>query len=229
MNLRKRIRKSKTLEGFLSSVLAGYVRLCLATGKWQANGLDDLERALKDGPVILVMWHGRLMLSGPHWPKQWCRIKPIHDTAPAGRLAGATMRKFGLEPIAVSSKKSNITVTRAVLREISNGLSVGLAVDGPEGPARKSKPAPIGWARATSCPVFAYAWSSRRAFRLGSWDRLLMPVPFASGTYTFKRWDMDVPRGLDAQAYEKLTENLGQFLDQVSEETDETAGLSPDS
>lgn len=228
MKLRKRIQNSKTLESVLASILAGYVRLCLATGKWQANGLGDLERALEDGPVILVMWHSRLMLSGPHWPKQWCQIKAIHDTAPAGRLAGATMKKFGLEPIAVSSSKTNLSITRTVMREVSNGVSIGLAADGPNGPVRHSKPAAIGWTRATGRPVFVYTWASRRAFRLGSWDRLLMPVPFASGTYTFKRWGTEIPRGLDAQAYRKMTEELDLFLDQVTQETNEKADLSPD-
>jgi lysophospholipid acyltransferase (LPLAT)-like uncharacterized protein len=224
MKLRRRIVKSKSLEGMLSWLLATYIRLCQLTGRWQATGLEELEIALQNGPVILVLWHNRIILSGQHWPKQWGQIKPIHDTAPAGRLAGATMAQFGLDPIAMSSKNSNIVISRTVLREMNQGVSVGLAADGPIGPVQVANPAAIGWARATGRPVFLYAWSANRVKRLKTWDNLLLPLPFSRGEYSFQRWQMKVPRKLDVQTYETLSTDLGKQLDAVAQETDARAG-----
>jgi hypothetical protein len=213
----------------VSWLLASYIRLCQSTGRWQVTGLEELENELENGPVILVLWHNRIILSGQHWPRQSGQIKPIHDTAPAGRLAGATMAQFGLDPIAMSSKKSNVVLSRTVLREMKQGVSVGLAADGPLGPAQVAKPAAIGWARATGRPVFLYAWSANRAKKLKTWDNLLLPLPFSRGEFSFQRWDMEVPRKLDAQTYDALCADLGKQLDAVAIATDTRAGrkLSP--
>lgn len=208
----------------MSWILAWYLRLCLSTTRWQATGLEELEAALKNGPVILVLWHQRIMLSGQQWPKKWCRMKPIHDRAPAGRLAGATMAQFGLEPIAMSSKKSNFALSRLVIREMAAGVSIGLAADGPEGPVRQCKPAVIGWARATGHPVFLYAWATRRALRLNSWDRLLLPLPFDRGQYSFRKWETPVPGKLNQQTYDDLCTDLGENLDAVARDVDQLVG-----
>lgn len=227
MKLRKRILKSKSLEWILSWFMASYLRFCHFTTSWNSSGLDDLEKALNDGPIILVSWHSRLMMSGLHWPKHWSRIKPIHDTAPAGRLAGGTMKQFGLEPIAISSSRSKFAITRLVLGEMGQGVSIGMAADGPEGPVGVCKPAPILWARASGRPVFVYAWSARRVWRLKTWDRLVFPRPFNRGTYSFRECNMQIPRKLDAETTDRLCAELADHLDQITDETDTKAGSKP--
>lgn len=208
--------------------MANYLRFCYATTKWQSTGFDDIENALQEGPVIIVSWHSRLMYSGLHWNKKWGRIKPLHDKAPAGRLAGGTLKQLGLEPIAMSAAKSNLTISRTVLREIHSGVSVGMAADGPLGPSRICKPHPIGWARSSGRPIFVYAWSTRNAKRLNTWDKLMFPLPFSKGAYSYVRWEKEVPRKLDAEGFDALCTNLADHLDAVTGRTDDLAEKSRD-
>ena len=56
---------------------------------------------------------------------------------------------------------------------------VGMALDGPRGPRRGSKPGSLWLARRLGVPIVPVAVQARRAFRLGSWDRSLIPFPFS--------------------------------------------------
>lgn len=226
--LRRRIENSKTLNWIFSSLISSYLKLCNSTSKWDNVGIPELEKALQDGPVIVVSWHSSLMLSGLHWPNHVAKIKPLHDTSPAGQLVGGAMRQFGLDPIAMSAAQSSLASSRTVLKEIKAGASVGIAADGPKGPARKAKPHAIGWARSSGRPIYLYAWSARPAWRMPTWDRMKFPFPFARGTFTIVKWEHDVPRGLDNKAYNKLRRRLVRDLDRITRETDKRAGFPPE-
>jgi lysophospholipid acyltransferase (LPLAT)-like uncharacterized protein len=56
---------------------------------------------------------------------------------------------------------------------------IGMALDGPRGPRRVPKPGSFWLARRFSLPVIPVAVEARRGFRLGSWDRTLIPWPFS--------------------------------------------------
>ena len=103
--------------------------------------------------MVLLVWHSRLMLCAPHL-RVVPRLYTIHDEKPAGRLAGASQWYFGMRPIEMSTKGSNQAANREILKALKTGASVGLTVDGPRGPARVVKQAPLDWARISGAPVF---------------------------------------------------------------------------
>ncbi|MGJ8582530.1 MAG: lysophospholipid acyltransferase family protein [Marinosulfonomonas sp.] len=228
MNLRKRIENSKTLIWLFSTIISSYLKLCNSTTRWDAVGIRELEETLRDGPVIVVSWHSSLLMSGLHWPNDVAKIKPLHDTSPAGQLVGGSMRQFGLDPIEMSSKHSTLASSRLILREIKQGASVGIAADGPNGPARKSKPHAIGWARSSGRPIYLYAWSAKSAWRMKTWDKMKFPFPFAQGAFTIVKWDVEIPRGLANEEYTKLGRRLNRSLDRITRETDIRAGYPPE-
>jgi len=213
VTLRKRMEKSKLLEALLSGILASYMRFCFLTTRWQKDGLEELQNALQSGPVILVCWHSRLFGATLAWPRKTAPLSTLRDPSPAGRLSAATQRRLGLQPHEMAANSSNIAASRSILKLIRDGRSLGLTADGPEGPARQAKTATIEWARATGVPVFLFAWSARRAVRLNTWDRLLLPMPFTRGAYGFRRWRAEVPRRLDASATTALQTRLTASLD----------------
>ena len=227
MNLRKPILKSKALPGFLSWILANYLRFCFATTRWQRVGLDDLADDLKDGPVIIVLWHSRLLYGPSAWPNHLSRVFTLRDPSHAGRLSSATQSRLGMEPIVMQDKASNFSASRQILKVIRDGHSLGMTADGPLGPARDAKQAPLEWARATGRPVYLFSWSARRVMRLGTWDKLMVPVPFTRGTYGYRRWQTDVPRKIDAQGYTRLQGELSDSLDGFMFELDESIAVAP--
>lgn len=227
MTLRRRLENSRILEFLLSGLLAAHLKLCLTTTRWETRGTDELAEALRSGPVLLVLWHSRTMVAPIHWPHRLAKFTTLHDTSPVARLAGATQKWFGVTPIAMAHKSTNTGGSRQILRNFKAGNSVGMAADGPRGPAREMKDAPLEWARVTGAPVFFYAFSMRRHKRLSSWDRMMLPLPFTRGSYVYRRWAAAVPRKMDKPERTHLRLEMASALDAVQAEADAMVGLPP--
>ena len=223
LGLRQRLEQSDVLARGLGWVLASYLRLCFKTGRWHSAGVAELDAALVDGPVVIICWHGRLMMAPVVWQRR-ARVAIPRDPSPAGRLSAATQAHFGTEPFAIDMRGGNFGPVRAVIRMVRGGATLGLTADGPQGPNRVVHQAALDWARATGRPVFAFAWSQKRAWRLGSWDKLMVPKPFGGGAYAYQLWDGAAPKSADEDALRAARDNLRDTLDAVSKTADDLAG-----
>ncbi|WP_342077067.1 DUF374 domain-containing protein [Yoonia sp. SS1-5] len=225
MSLRKRLEKSKTLAWILGFVARCYFGLCYRTTRWDIQGLDALKAALADGPIILVVWHSRLLMGPFHWPVKDGQLSSIHTSSPIGRVVGAMQRQQGLQPFEMREKRSNRATSRQIMKQVKEGTSIGITADGPEGPALIMKDPPIDWARATGRPVFSYAFATQRAKRVDSWDRMLVPLPFTKGSVVFSRFPSEVPRKMDAAQQIALRSEMQAFLLAQTAKADKALGL----
>ncbi len=221
---RRRIEKSVFLARALATVAAWYLRFCIATSRWDVQGVDALKADLADGPVLCVLWHGRLLMIAPHWPRAAGNLSCLHDTAPVGRVAGALQAYFGLQPIEMSAHKSNVTASRTVMKRARDGVSIGITADGPTGPGYTVKDAPLEWARILQRPVYGYAFSTRRHRKLGTWDTMMLPRPFTKGAVVFQRMDLNVPRKASVTEVEAARAQMQAGLDAVTAKADELVG-----
>ena len=226
MSMRKRIEKSEFLAALLGGLAGRYLAFCNRTTKWQVTGLGDLQSALAEGPVLLLMWHSRSILGALHWPVANGPLSSLYDSSPIGRVSGAVQRRAGLQPMEMSRKTSNRAASRIVLKRVKEGVSIGMTGDGPLGPALELKDAPIDWARATGMPVFCYAFATTKGRRLATWDQMLVPHPFGKGACVFRRYPGQVPRDLDAKERDNLRKDLALFMTDTSIEADTLLGLS---
>jgi len=223
--LRKRIAGSRALNGALAGFFARYVRFCHATSRWERRGFESLTGQLQtEGPAVVAVWHQRLMMAPYLFDLEAGRICSLTSGARAGRLAGMIQESFGFETIAMSSHTRHVALSRAVLSRMKDGVSVGIAPDGANGPARVSKTFPIVWARSSGAAIFVVAFSARRALTLPTWDRMLFPLPFTRGALVVRRFDNDVPRKLDEAETEALRQALDAALDAVTDEADRLSG-----
>lgn len=216
MNLRRRIESSALLASVLGRLAAGYLRLCNRTTRWTKIGFSELGEALAKGPVIVVLWHEFALMAAVHWPIRQGQLSTLRDTSPIGMVSGAMQARFGLDPIAMSPKLSNLAASREILRRVGQGTSIGLTGDGPLGPAGVVKDAALDWARATGCPVFVYAFATRRHKRLNTWDKMNLPLPFTQGVSVYQRWHAEVPRRADDATIGALRADLKRALDDVA-------------
>ena len=51
--------------------------------------------------------------------------------------------------------------------------------DGPRGPRYQCKPGALTAAEMTGAKVIGISWSASRFFQLGSWDKMVIPLPFS--------------------------------------------------
>lgn len=212
MKLRHRLRQSPLLTGLVSRAFAGWIRLCNQTARWTIEGAEEVQAAAAQGPVLIVLWHEHLFMAMTHCTQNAGQIMSVHDTSPIGRLAGSTSARLGMTPVAMAPNASNLSVSREVKRQVARGLSIAITGDGPLGPRREMKSAPLDWARVTGLPVFVYSFDMSRKRRLETWDKLVLPRLFARGAIVFSQWDVDVPRRPCAEVEQELRLSLGAAL-----------------
>lgn len=224
VSLRRRLETSPLLIGLVARIMAGWVRFCDATTRWDRRGWDDLQAALASGPVVLLLWHECSAYGMKHWPSHWGPLTSLTDSSPAGRVSGAVQARFGLRPIVMAAKASNRAASREVMRRMGGGISIGLTGDGPTGPARVLKDAGLDWARATGAPVFLYAFGCARQHRLRTWDRMIWPRPFTRGVTLYRRWEGSLPRRATPEEIGAARDSIAAALTGLTEEASRRAG-----
>jgi lysophospholipid acyltransferase (LPLAT)-like uncharacterized protein len=225
--LRKGIEAQPWSSAALGGAGAAWVRLCHATTRWETRGAEAVATALEGGPVVVVLWHEMLTMPGLHWRPEWGAVSALHTTRFAGRVAGVLQGKVGFTPIAMASRASNVGTSREILRRFRAGTSVALTADGPSGPARMPKDAPLEWARATGRPVFTFGFASTRQVRLRTWDRLVWPLPLGRGAAVWRPWRAALPRRMEAAELAALRTDLAGALDATVAEAEAMVGRAP--
>ena len=229
MSLRRRIADSRLLNRLVESAFSGYVRFAHATSRWERTGFDEMDAELSRGaPVIICLWHQRLIMAPYMFDLNLGRLCTLTSAARAGRLAGQVLARFGFATVPMSSHKRHVALSREVLRRMNDGYSIGIAVDGPRGPARVASTVPLVWARSSGRRIFLITWSARHVLRVPSWDRFQMPLPFSRGVLMCQAFDAEVPRKLSDAETEILRLGLQQDLNTLTAACDRAAGRTPD-
>ena len=104
---------------------------------------------------------------------------PIWHMKPVHVMLGLT----GVEHICLgSSGNSGMQALENVVSYLKQGYSTTVASDGPAGPAFVLKPGVLLMSRDAQIPVIALHFSCRRYWRLGRWDRKIVPAFFSEIT-----------------------------------------------
>ncbi|MEO0999069.1 MAG: lysophospholipid acyltransferase family protein [Pseudomonadota bacterium] len=189
------MRGNATLRGVLARVASAYIRLVLATTRWEVIGeeIADHVRAELDR-VVLVCWHGRLALLPALDPGELA-IEAMISRHADGELIFEIVERFGVRGIRGSSEdrkrpgadRGGSAAYRAALRAFGRHPRVIVAIspDGPRGPRQRCKAGVAALSTRTEVPVLPFAYATRRAVTLGSWDRFVLPLPFGRGVLGF--------------------------------------------
>lgn len=225
MSLRKRIANSPRLNRMVEGFFATYVRFAHRTSRWRREGFEAMDACVARGePVIFVLWHQRLIMAPYIFDTRQGRICALTSAARAGRLAGQILVRLGFETIPMSSHQRHVALSREVLRRTKDGCSIGLAADGPRGPAREASQVPIMWARMTGCRVFVVSFAERRVLKLPTWDQQMLPLPFSRGVFMCEEWRESVPKKPTEAEIEALQSSLSAALDTITQRADRAVG-----
>jgi lysophospholipid acyltransferase (LPLAT)-like uncharacterized protein len=224
VSLRKKLADSPRLNRAVEGLFAAYVRFAFRSSRWTRSGFEEMDACVARGePVIFVLWHQRLIMAPYLFDTSLGRICALTSAARAGRLAGQILVRLGFETIPMSSHKRHVALSREVLRRTREGCSIGIAADGPRGPARVSSTVPIVWARMTGCRVFTVAFAERRVMKLPTWDQQMLPLPFSRGVLMCQEWTGEVPKKPTEEEAEALRLDLQNALDEVTCQADQAA------
>ncbi|MEL7061849.1 MAG: lysophospholipid acyltransferase family protein [Acidobacteriota bacterium] len=135
-------------------------------------------------PVLLSFWHEGTVAAAHLLYRRMHRagfpITLLASQSRDGELVTRVAAAWRVETVRGSSTRGGLAAMRSLHRSIARrGSSPILIPDGPKGPARVAKPGALVLSQASSAPILPFGFAADRAWRLRSWDRLLVPKPFA--------------------------------------------------
>jgi lysophospholipid acyltransferase (LPLAT)-like uncharacterized protein len=152
------------------------------------------------GPLIYAFWHCQLALM------PWVQLRPPSvipvSESKDGEWTARLFSRLNAETVRGSSSRGGATALRGLVRAVGEGKDLAITPDGPQGPAEEVQPGAVWLARLSGRPLLPVAFACRPCVRVGSWDRMIVPVPFSRGVFEYGEllW---VPRDADQGAAEE--------------------------
>jgi lysophospholipid acyltransferase (LPLAT)-like uncharacterized protein len=173
------------IEGRLARWLIAFgFRLLQLWGRTLRYEIDD-RADIVGRPVtenyIGALWHNRLLVL----PLILRRFFPQRHGAALisasrdGDLLADAVRRFGYDVVRGSSSRLGASAILQLTQVLAAGGDVVITPDGPRGPAYELGPGIIFLAQKSGAPVVPINLEYSRCWRLGSWDRFIVPRPFA--------------------------------------------------
>ncbi len=130
--------------------------------------------------AIYVFWHSKTFILLPYARGRSVGTLTLLDWK--NRVFERLCRLYAYETVPMASERTAMSQLKGLLRR---GHAIGLAVDGPRGPAGTLRPGPLRLSQITRKPLIAVRVTFKDSFRLnGRWDRYEIPRPFSEATAT---------------------------------------------
>jgi lysophospholipid acyltransferase (LPLAT)-like uncharacterized protein len=179
-------------------------------------GKEHEDQFLRRGePIIFAGFHQGMLYLPFHFRDRDGVV--MVSASRDGDLIAHTMAIFGLRSARGSSRHGGEEALQAMIAEVNRSrCSAGVIVDGPRGPAGVAKRGVILLARDTGLPIVPGNWWARPHIEFGSWDRTIVPLPFARMVFAFEP-AMHVPPDADEATVEALRIELTARLERARE------------
>lgn len=213
---RLRLGLALFLFGWLLRLLTATYRIRVVEG---GEHLDRL--AENGGPAVLVGWHEAILAGGSHLLRELLRgrlrftllVSSSRDGEAMARIAA----RFDIPVVRGSTSRGALQGLRRLYRSLKRDRAiVALAPDGPRGPARVCQPGALLLAQLGEAPLVPLACAADRFWRLRSWDRMLVPKPFARIAVAVGA-PLQVAPALGSTELRDEAEALGRTLDDLAE------------
>lgn len=205
--------------GFLVFVV---VALWRATLRIRLVGEENRETIVARGrPVLHAIWHQRMVLGILKFP--YHRVVTMASQSKDGDVIASFLFFWGFRAVRGSSSRGG----GEALVEMVDALRgttrwAALTPDGPRGPARRSKPGLFRLAEELDSPILPVGTSCNRPKFLDSWDRYLVPLPFAQAVVVF---GPPVDR-LPGESVEAFLARVDAAIDHETVEADRLCGVA---
>jgi lysophospholipid acyltransferase (LPLAT)-like uncharacterized protein len=194
---------------------AAALRLGCLTWRWNVTGLENVAPFWSQGrPVIVCCWHGRLLMLPFAWQRHGGGdVYVLMGRNRNGELITRVVSRFNMKAIRGGSRSGGAEARAEMAALVSRSPSTTLALtpDGPHGPPLVSKLGSAQLSRQSSLPVVWASAGASAAFRLPTWDRFVLPLPFARVTVHFSTptWP-EAHSGLSLEQYRDALDELGR-------------------
>jgi len=213
--LRRSITRSDAFVAALALIAGAFIRA------WSRSLRVELDvhpetAAIDRNRAVYAFWHGRQFLLLSSFRHQGVVV--MTSVSWAGRIQARILSGLGYSVVRGSSRRKGVRALVDIKRAVESGGAAAFAVDGPSGPARRSKQGVLYLAHKLGYPIVPAATAARPAWTIRStWCRYLIPAPFSRAL---------VMLGAPIQAAadgELAAEDLDRILDELTENADARA------
>jgi lysophospholipid acyltransferase (LPLAT)-like uncharacterized protein len=183
------------------------------------EGDEPLREYRETGqPVIFVFWHSRIMpLAYLHRKEGIVVLISGHGD---GEYIAQTIQRMGFGTARGSSTRGGVPGLRGLVRAARQGHDLAITPDGPQGPPRECKAGAIIAAQILGAPLIPLTAGGKGIWRLNSWDRLVIPKPFARITLKYGAPQF-IPRNTTAEELGHHATVLETELNRITDSADD--------
>jgi lysophospholipid acyltransferase (LPLAT)-like uncharacterized protein len=215
-------RFSLTVGPWLASTL---LRTGARTLRRRDVGREHVDTCLARGErIIVAFWHGRLLMMPFVYPGQPATI--LISQHRDGEYISRIARHLGFLVERGSATRGGARAFRQLVYTLKEGRNVVITPDGPKGPARRVKSGVIELSRLSGMPIVPVGFGAWPRAVLQSWDRFVIPYPFARAVYVWGP-PVYIPSALLKADAEMFQNHLAERLDAVTAEADRLALARP--
>lgn len=162
---------------------AGLSKLWSYTLRVRWIGFEAVEDLVaRDERFVLAFWHRRLFMMPLAYPflRRGRGVAILSSDSKDGERSAATWRWFGIHAVRGTASDDGAKALVRMIQAVKQGWDFGITPDGPRGPLMELKPGTIALARKTGAWIVPVTLAFDRCFHLKTWDRMVIPFPFAS-------------------------------------------------
>jgi len=141
---------------------------------------QDREReavARSGGGAVYATWHQRMPYHFYYFGSR--HVTVMISRSRDGEYAARVAAWLGFKNVRGSSTRGGSPALKELVQRIKEGEIGGMLADGPQGPARVAKIGSVIMAKDGCVPLIPVLWGADRCWIFNSWDRYMVPKPFA--------------------------------------------------
>lgn len=147
------------------------------------SAADEVQAKINslEGPLVIILWHNRLFAAKEYF-RRWLfdrKQATLISASGDGAWLAAFLKMFGCLPIRGSRNNRSSQAVREMFKAYKQGYDILITPDGSKGPMYELKPGAVAVALKTGAPFVMFSMTHGKSWRLNSWDRFFIPMPFS--------------------------------------------------
>lgn len=175
-------RRKRLEAAAIAGVGAPLVRVWARTLRFEIDGEPNIAAAKAIGHPIPAFWHGRILPSLMRF--RGLGVGIMISESFDGEWITRIAAKLGFRVVRGSNSRAARRGALQMAREIHDH-PMAVALDGPRGPRGVAKPGAAWLSKSSGHPILPFHAEASRGWTLRSWDRTLVPAPFARVVLSF--------------------------------------------
>jgi hypothetical protein len=180
----ERERRKERKVRWISCLGPSVIRMLARTWRIRTVNEQSYEsRRRAAQPTIFAFWHANMLPL--LWRHREQGVAVLISTHADGEIIARICEALGYRTIRGSTSRGGARALVELGRALDEGIEIAITPDGPRGPAQTVAPGVVYVAQRAKVPIVPVTVSASRAWRLNTWDRFLIPKPFARITIRY--------------------------------------------